>query len=300
MLRTLNVCILLAVLAFTACRPARPVPAGPVGFSDGLGRRVVLPAPPERIISFAPSLTEMTYALGGQDRLVGVTAWCNHPPQAGNKPKVGDYSAPGWERIVSLKPDLVILVGTERSPMIDRLKALGIPSAAFRSESVEDVMGEISLLGKILGRTPQADSMAALLRARLDSLRPMVDTIAPGKRPRVFAEISDRPLMTGSDQSFLGQLIALAGGVNIFANLNESYAAVNPELVAGGKPDVILILHPGTSPAEVEKRIGWASIPAVKNGRIVANFDLDLVMRPGPRLAEAALMLHHALYPDEK
>lgn len=297
-LRAISLISILALMPLISCRPARPVPAGAVEFTDCLGRRLSLRGEPRRIVSFAPSLTEMVYALGGQDRLVGVTAWCNHPPQAGDKPSVGDFSSPNWERIAALKPDLVILVAGERSAILARLEALGIPSAAFRSEGVADVLGETLLMGGLLGRKAAAESLAASMRARLDSLDSKVEKVPTARRPRVFAEISARPLMTGSDQSFLGQLIALAGGANIAGELPQPYAAINPELVALRRPDVILVLHPGASAGEVGRRLGWSSIPAVRYGRIVTGLDLDLLMRPGPRLAEAALRLHHVLYPD--
>ncbi len=249
-----------------------------------------------RVISFAPSLTEMVYAINCQDRLVGVTSWCSYPPEAKSKTVVGDYASPNWERMASLKPDLVILVGSEKSPMLSRLKAMGIPAAVFHSETADDILGDIKLLGKMLGGQAAADSLVFRLRLQMDSLSRSVASIPSDQRPRVFAEISDRPLMTGGDQSFLGQLIAMAGGRNIFGNLPQDYAAVNPENVFQGRPDIILIMHPGATPSDVRDRLGWSAIPAVKSGRIVSGLDLDLLMRPGPRFTQAAWKLHQVFY----
>lgn len=265
-------------------------------FHDGLGRRLSLTRAPQRIISFAPSLTEMVYAIGGDGKLVGVTAWCDHPPQARSKPVVGDYSSPNWERLASLKPDLVLLVGSTDSPMLSRLEGMGIPAAVFRSESFEDIYSDLAILGAILDRKQEARRLASSIRRQVDSLRTMTGSIPLDRRPRVFAEIADRPLMTGSDKSFLGRLIALAGGINIASEMLQDYAAINPEMVIVKKPDIILILHPGTSTEEVRNRIGWSSIPAVKKDRIVDGLDLNLLMRPGPRFPRAARILFEVFY----
>ncbi len=290
--------IILLAAVFCSCRPGRPVRNEALEFTDGLGRRLALSRRPERIVSFAPSLTEMVYALGAGDRLVGVTSWCTFPPQARSKTVVGDFSNPNWERIVSLRPDLVILVAGERSPILSRLRALGIPAAAFRSESVDDVTSDAGTLGRLLGREAASDSLVALILSGLDSLRMQVAGVPPADRPRVFAEISDRPLVTAGPGSFLGQLIELAGGTNVAGRVGEPYAAVDPETVVRGRPDVILVLHPDPSPDEVRRRLGWSSVPAVRNGRIVTGLDLDLVLRPGPRLAQAARKLHEVIYAE--
>lgn len=288
--------IALAVLASAGCRSGRPPSAPGYVFTDGLGRRVALAGTPQRIISFAPSLTEMVFALGGEDRLVGVTAWCDYPSQARSRPAVGDYNSPNWERLAALKPDLVLLVGSADSPMLPRLEALGIPSAVFRSETFDDIHRDLALLGGLLGKEAQARSLSVSLRIQADSLRTAVEAIPAERRPKVFAEIADRPLMTGSNRSFLGQLISLAGGRNMAGDLLQEYAAIDPEKVVDLRPDIILILHPGTTVESVGERIGWSSVPAVREGRVVAGLDLNLLMRPGPRYPLAARALFHVFH----
>lgn len=286
---------LLCLLLFSCGRPQVACRNEGFSFHDRLGRKVELEQRPQRIVSFAPNLTEMIYALGAEDKLIAVTAWCNYPPQARQKEIVGDYQSPNWEKMLSLKPDLVLLVGTEDSPILSRLKAHRIPAAVFRSETPADIVAEISLLGTLLDRPREADSLAQAIGSQLDSLQSAAAAVT-APRPKVFAEIADRPLYTGNDRSFLGQLISLAGGENIAGDMTETYAAFNPELVIARKPDVILILHPGADAREVAKRPGWASIPAVKNGRLYYGFDLDLMMRPGPRFVQAAKALHRIFY----
>lgn len=265
-------------------------------FRDGVGRQLSLGHAPQRVISFAPSLTEMVYTIGGDDKLVGVTAWCDWPPSARSKPTVGDYANPNWERLTALKPDLVLLIGSADSPMLARLENLGIPTAVFRSESFEDIYGDLVILGAIFGRQAQAQALADSLHRLADSLASAVEALPASRKPKVFAEIADRPLMTGNDHSFLGRLIALAGGVNIAGDMHQDYAVINPEEVIAQKPDIILVLHPGTKAEELRNRIGWSSIPAVKQGRIVDGLDLNLLMRPGPRFPQAARILFEAFH----
>lgn len=287
---------LLAVMPLTSCRPARPMPPGAAKFVDGLGRPVKLKGEPQRIVSFAPSLTEMVFALGGEGRLAGVTSWCDYPPQAKSKPALGDYNSPNWERIAALKPDLVLLVGSEDSPMLPRLKAMDIPAAVFRSETLDDIHRDLAVLGDLLGRKDRALALSESLRFQAESLRIAVGSIPMGRRPKVFAEIADRPLMTGSDRSFLGQLISLAGGRNVAKDMLQDYAAIDPEKVVEQKPDIILVLHPGTTVDDVRRRIGWSSLPAVQQSRIITGLDLNLLMRPGPRYPQAARALYQVFY----
>jgi iron complex transport system substrate-binding protein len=209
---------------------------------------------------------------------------------------VGDYNSPNWERLAALKPDLVLLVGSADSPMLPRLEALGIPAAAFRSETFDDIHRDLALLGDLLERRDRARALSESLRVQAESLQIAVSSIPTGSRPKVFAEISDRPLMTGSDHSFLGQLISLAGGRNVAGDMLQDYAAIDPEMVVDREPDIILVLHPGTTVAEVRGRIGWSSVPAVKEGRVVAGLDLDLLMRPGPRYPLAARALYQVFH----
>jgi iron complex transport system substrate-binding protein len=267
-------------------------------FTDDLGRQVALPGKVNRIVSFAPSLTEMIFSIGAEERLAGVTSWCDFPPQARSKPAVGDISSPNFERMVALKPDLVVMIGNRPGPVLQRLEALGLPVLVFRDESLGDISRAITALGWLLDQGQQADSLNSALTRQLDSVEALTRQIDPRNRPRVFAEIAANPLFSAGHKSFLGQMIAAAGGVNITADLEEYYAAVNPEIVAERDPDIILILHPGSSSSQVCQRMGWQEIKAVRSKRVYDSLDQDMVLRPGPRFVEGLKLLHQAFYLD--
>lgn len=264
--------------------------------TDGLGRTVSLATGPSRIISMAPNLTEMVYALGAGSRLVGVTAWCNYPPEARTKPVVGDAASANLELIVSLKPDLVLMVGTAKTPLLPKLDGLNIPVLAFNPSSPEDIGRTIGTLGHALDRRARADTLLEQMGRQIEALRSMVSGIPWESRPRIFAEISSNPLMTAGRNSFVERMIALAGGRNIMSDLDADYAVINPELVVRRRPAIILVLHPQADRRQVSSRIGWERIPAVTDGRIYDDLDLDVVLRAGPRYISGLEGLHRRLY----
>ncbi|MCU0606778.1 MAG: cobalamin-binding protein [Candidatus Edwardsbacteria bacterium] len=280
MKRSLVLIIIAACLA-GGCAKKHLSPA--LTLVDDAGRRVALPALPRRVVSLGPSITETVYALGQQDRLVGVTSWCNYPPEASRKTVVGDAASFNPERLLALDPDLVILAGTAQSPALVRLEALGIPALVLDPRTPDDIIADIELVGRALGAGPRADSLAAAMRTSLGRLRDSAELVPVGLRPTVFAEIGATPLFAAGPRSFLGQMIALAGGRVVPEDLPQDYAAVNPERVIGQDPDVILVLHPMAARGDVIARIGWSRIAAVRTGRVHDGIDLDIVLRPGPR-----------------
>lgn len=267
-----------------------------LSITDDLGRTVSLSQAPLRVISFAPSLTEMVYALGGEDRLEGVTAWCNWPPQAKEKTVVGDMMSPNFERMVSLKPDLALMIGSRPSPLLKKFEALNIPVLCFKNETVADIQRALRVLGQLLECPSRADSLNREMDLQLAAIKTAVDSVPVEKRPKVFAELGSSPLFAAGDSSFIGQMIALAGGINITGNIPSSYAAVNPELVVKNNPDIIIVLHPQATKEQIEQRLGWQNVPAVRNGRIYPGLDQNVILRPGPRFTEGLMILHGIFY----
>lgn len=277
---------------------AQPRPQGKMtlNITDDLGRTVSLGQAPLRIISFAPSITEMVYALGGEGRLVGVTSWCNHPPRAKDKTAVGDMMNPNFERMVSLNPDLALMIGSAPGPLLEKFEALNIPVICFRAETVADIQRAVKVLGLVLGCSSRADSLNRETDLQLAALKTEVAAVPLEKRPKIFAELGSSPLFAAGDSSFIGQMIALAGGINVTGDISASYAAVNPELVVKSEPDIIIVLHPQASKKDIEQRLGWQKVPAVKSGRIFAGLDQDVILRPGPRFTEGLKILHGIFY----
>ena len=233
-----------------------------------------------RIVSLSPAMTEIMFSLGAGDRLVGVTTFCDFPPAAKEITKVGDFSHPSIERIVGLKPDLVIVNLPEQNRVKRELDKLKIKTFVSAPSSLPELYGELLALGTALDLRPAAESLVAHMRANL--------TPAATDEPRrVYIEISPRPLVTIGRTTFLNDLIALAGGVNIFADLDKDYPVVGQEAVIQRDPEVIIVLHP----EDIRGRIGWQDIRAIRSGRVYQDLDPDELMRPGPRLVNGLARL---------
>lgn len=236
-----------------------------------------------RIISLSPGMTEVIFAIGGQDWLVGVTSYCDYPPAARTLPRVGDFSHPSLERIIRLKPDLVIVNLPEQQRIKQDLEKMNIPVFVSAPESLNDIYREIVELGRRIGRLTAAESLAAQMRKRIQPV--------PRRRCPVYLELSPRPLITVGRNNFLSEMVACAGGQNIFADLDRSYPVIPQEEVIRRNPAVIIVLHPQS----IQNRIGWSKIDAVRNHRIYSQLNPDLLLRPGPRLVEGFEVLKQIL-----
>jgi iron complex transport system substrate-binding protein len=295
-------------LALSGCAgaPAAQAPAAPpataaASFTDARGREVSLAAAPQRIVSLAPSITEILFAVGAAEQVVGVTKFCNYPAEADALPEIGGMTAKtiAVEAIVALKPDLVIGGTTSQAPVVEALEQLGLPVVVFDPASFEEVYGNIEQIGAISGHPEQAAQVAASMRARVERVAERVAAVPADERPAVFYEVFDEPLMTAGPQTFIGQLIELAGASNIFADAAEDYPQVSAEAIVERDPAVIAgpNSHADKLTAElIAARPGWAEISAVRAGRVYL-LDADMVSRPGPRLADALEALAAALYP---
>lgn len=246
-----------------------------------------------RCVSLVPSITEIVYALKAEEQLLGTTNQCDFPRAANEKPKVGDFQSPDIERIIALKPDVVFATRPIHQRLIERLRELKLRVYVSVPANIEMVFAEIESVGAILGRIQEAKKLVADLQRRLDSLPDFTN------RPKVYVEIALAPLMSVGSGVFINDIIRRAGGENIFEKLNVPYPVVDPEAVAEANPDIILVLHPLTSKDEVEKRVGWSNIRAVRSGRVFCNFDEDLFFRPGPRLVDGVMLLARLLHPEE-
>ncbi|MFQ5856518.1 MAG: ABC transporter substrate-binding protein [Anaerolineae bacterium] len=274
----------------------------PVTLSDDLGREVTVAALPQRVISLAPSNTEILFALGAGDQVVGVTEFCNYPPEAQNREKIGGFSAKtiSLEKIVSLEPDLVFSAGQPQQPVIEALEQAGIPVFALDPEGLEGVYENIETAGQLTGHEAEAAEVVAEMKDRVAAVTEKTQAIPEAERPTVFYEVWHEPLMTAGPTTFIGELIELAGGKNIFADVNEEYPQVSAETIIQRDPDVIL--GPDSHGEEltadkIEARPGWGDIHAVQEGRIYL-VNGDIVSRPGPRLADTLEDIARALHPD--
>lgn len=266
----------------------------PMTMTDAEGRKVTIPAESRRIISMAPSNTEILFALGLGDRVVGVDTYSDYPAEAAQKPRIGDLWAPNLELMVALKPDLVLAIsGSEK--MWSKLAESGVPVVVVQPATVTETIDSIRVLGQITGATSRAAEVATALEVKVDRIRSRLTTVR--KQPRVFWQIWHDPLMSAGPGSFMDDLIRIAGGANVAAGASSPWPEVSTEAVLAANPEVII-----TGDPEWARRIrsgelpGWDKTDAVKNGRVVI-IDPNYTSRPGPRLVHGLELTARAVWP---
>ncbi len=245
------------------------------------------------------STTEILFALGLDEEVVGVSSYCKYPGKAKEKARVGDFSRPNIEAIVALRPDYVFCTGLEQAPVVLALQRLKMPVYVADPQTIDELFASIRDIGAITGKSANAAALIERMRREIEEVRVKTKAIAPGMRVRVYVEIWHEPLITAGKGSFVDELIALAGGVNIGSSLPRPYSAVSPETVIRGNPGCIILAYMDEKmPLEVVRaRFGWDTIDAVKNKRVYNDIDPDTLLRPGPRITEGLKALYHTLYP---
>jgi len=250
---------------------------------DDTGATVTLAAPASRIVSLAPHATELLYAAGAGDRVVGVLATSDWPPEALAKPKVGDSRALDLERILLLKPDLVVTWPFAAPAQVGVLTARGIPVFIANPATIDGIAKDMERLGTLAGTMGTASSRAAEFRAKLGRLSA---TYAAMKTVRVFYEIWDVPLYTIGGRHLISQALTVCGGENVFAGLVLPAPGVNVEAVLAAKPDAIIAGADGAvRPAWLDDWKRWTTLPAVAHGNLFT-VDANLLHRAGPRFID--------------
>ncbi|PIP38479.1 MAG: cobalamin-binding protein [Desulfobacterales bacterium CG23_combo_of_CG06-09_8_20_14_all_51_8] len=265
---------------------------------DQTGRTVNVPESPKRVVSLAPSITEIIYDLGCEDRLKGVTTYSDFPEAAKALPKVGSYVYLDLEKIVSLKPDLCIGIkdGNPKETVM-RLEALGIPVYAVNPRSLATIHSTVIEIGDLLEAPAAARRVADTMQERLDHVRRKVQTAGP--RPRIFFQIGIAPIVSAGSDTFIHELIEAAGGVNL-AGTYTGYPRFSFEEIVAAGPDMLIITSMDREQAFEEARNTWRkwhTIPAVKNDRIFL-VDSNLFDRPTPRLMDGLEILARLIHPE--
>ncbi len=264
---------------------------------DQLGREIRVPDDPKRVVALAPSITEIIFALGQQDRLKGTTQYSNYPAEAAPLPKVGSYVRLDLERIVALNPDLCIAIkdGNPKA-IIDRLQSLNIPVFAVNPRNLESLLQTIQRIGGILNASARAKTLVADMRKRMQQVDDLVASV--DRRPRVFIQIGISPIISAGSNTFIHELIVRAGGINVAAG-NSAYPHFSREQVLALAPDVLIITTMARSGAFEKARADWnrlSHMPAVVKKRIYT-VNSDVFDRPSPRLLDALEMLTRLLHP---
>lgn len=303
MFRKLILNLLTLGLLLTACAPTAPAPVTAstgIHLTDGLGREVNLPGPAQRVISLAPSNTEILFAIGAGPQVVGRDHLSDYPEAAKTVTDIGStYEALNTEQIVALKPDLILAAEVNTPEQVKSLESLGLTVYYLKNPAtLEEMYGNLEIAAQLTGHISEAASLIDALKARVAAVDARIAPIS--SRPSVFYEMDAtdpaKPYTAGKG-TFITLLIERAGGHNIAADL-ESYPQLSLEQIVASNPDFIILGDAayGTSPASVAARPGWADLSAVKNNHVVA-FDDNLVSRPGPRLVDALETLAKILHP---
>lgn len=290
-----------AVPATATTAPAA-TPAS-ITVTDGLGRTVTLVAPATRIVSLAPSNTEILFVLGASDTLIGRDDFSDYPPEAAAIPSIGSlYPSVNSEAIVALQPDLVLAAGITSPEDVQRLADLGLTVYSSRvNTGLDDVYADILDLGQLVGRAGEAEAIVADMRARVDAVTTKTSTLA--EKPTVFYELdateTSKPWTAGPN-TFLSQLISMAGGTNAGDIAADQYAQLSLEQLVAQDPAVIILgsaTYGGQTPELVAARAGWEGLSAVANGTVYT-FDDNLVSRPGPRVVDGLEQLARLIHPE--
>jgi iron complex transport system substrate-binding protein len=278
---------LLAVLSVCAIDPQASVVAVDAG-----GTRIELGAPAKRVISLAPHATELLFAAGAGDRVVGVLAPADFPPGVAKLPRVGDANAVNLEGILALKPDLIVTWPYLAPAQIERLRAMGVPVYLSNPPTPMAIADEIEKLGVLTGQSDTAERAASQFRTRLAAAR---DRAAGARTIRVFYEIWNPPLYTIGGGHLISAAIEICGGENVFASISLPAPQVSVEAVLAAAPEAIVAgTDNAVRPAWLDEWRSWREMPAVARGNLFV-VDANLLHRPGPRFVEGVEQICRAL-----
>ena len=286
--------LLVCLLAFAACKSA------PAGFgetparemTDDLGRKVKVPQKIERAVSLAPNLTENIFAIGAGERLVGVTTFCNYPPEAEKIRKIGDTMTPNMETIIALKPEIVFVSTASQIESFTKiLERQNITVFVTNPTDLEGVYRNLYQLGEIFGTEDETRRKIDEMRRRVADVEARTATAADVK---VFVQISREPLFTIGRDSFLTEILSRAGGASVTASEPTAYPRFSKETAFVSQPEAIILSESEDNPEPNEV---FKDSPAVKNRRIF-KVDADLLSRPSPRIVDALEQIAKDLHPE--
>jgi iron complex transport system substrate-binding protein len=293
---------ILIILLMASCSSEAPplrsnTPYEVVGIDD-LGREVGFNHPPQRIVSLDPSVTEILFALGLDNEVVGVTDYCDYPEQAKSKSKVGGYLNPNIEAIALLQPELVVTtLKTDTPRLIQQLENFGIKVFVLDPQKIEDILDNISSLARLTYREEKAGELIRTFKERLEKIKRKINGIY---RPGVFLEMGDDPLISVGPGSFASDLLEIAGGRNVLSRSSSRYFKCTLEEVLLANPEVIIICSMSSDDSCLAQKRWWkrwTNISAVHNNRIYV-VEADLITRPGPRMVEGLIEIAKAIHPE--
>ncbi|HEY3297436.1 MAG TPA: ABC transporter substrate-binding protein [Armatimonadota bacterium] len=264
----------------------------PLRVQDVRGKTVAIVREPTRIVSTVPSNTEILYALGLESHIAGVGSWDDYPPQVKKKPRVGDH-AMSVERIIALRPDLVVAHATLNDSIIPSLEKYGIRVVAIDPETIQQVEQDILLLGKITNREKQSMVVSGKIASARQMVTKKISRIK--SRPRVLFAVQSEPLWAAGPHTFIDEMIRMAGGVNVASSARSGFSPFSTEAAVYRHPEIIIGTDKGSR--KIFTRGFWKNTPAAKSGRVY-EASPDPLVRAGPRLAEGMMSLAKLVHPE--
>ncbi len=272
----------------------------PLTIIDDTGAVVTIPQEPQRIISIAPSNTEILFALGLEDKIVGITNYCNFPEETKNIEKIGETFPLNLEKIVSLKPDLILAYAGQLNE-IPRLRELGLNTIVIEPLNLKETLKSIQMVATVGGVPEKGNILVKNLSQRIDQIKTEVSNLEITKKPKVFIGGIYETIWTPGEGTLFNELISLAGGINIAAGFS-GWTKISPEFILKEDPDIIIIpigaMNPGDElkiKENIYQRPGWSNLSAIKNQKIFI-VNEDLFFRPGPRIVDGLERLYKIFY----
>jgi len=301
--------VVIMMLNFAGCAksaapqetaPAQNTEAGgteKIEVTDFKGRSIVLDKVPQKIVSLSPSNTEILFALGAGDRVVGVTSYCDYPEEAKKVEKVGDFEGPNMELIKKVQPD-VVLAGYLQEEVVKTLEGMGIPVIVTEAESFDAIYESIGLIGKITGTD---DKACEIVEGMKDKISEIEVKTKDKKKPTVFYVVWADPLMTAGSKTYINDIIKVAGGINI-AEKVESWAKYSAEELVKDNPEILVAaLHStdkGMTKEDLSKNQIFGKLACVKQGKVHVMSDDNVISRPGPRIVQAIEEMYNVFYEE--
>lgn len=265
---------------------------------DIKGRSVILEKRPDRIVSLSPTNTEIVFALGAGEKLVGVTNYCDYPEETRNIERIGDFEGPNIEMIKKVKPDVVLAGGYIQEDIIKVLESLDIPVVSTEASDIDSIFDSIALIGKLVGEETKAEEIINNMHKDIDDIKNKV--LGKG-RPKVFYVVWTEPLSTAGKGTFINEIIQIAGGQNVAAEV-EGWAKYSAEELIKQNPDILIAAYHSTDKGMrkedfIEDNL-FKKLECVKNEKIHIMSDDNIVARPGPRIIDAIYEMAKVLHND--
>lgn len=291
----LSACLIFCAFALVNCKNENPqarAEAPTREMTDDLGRRVKVPAQIERAVSLAPNLTEVVFAVGAGDKLVGVTSFCNYPEEAKKIQKIGDTMTPNIESIIALKPQIVLVsTASQIETFTKTLERQNIAYFVTNPQNLGGIYKSIRQIGEIFGKSEKADEVVKGLEKRVGDVEARTKT---AEAVKVFLQISREPLYTIGKDSFMTDLITSAGGVSATGDVATAYPKLSKETALALNPDAVILSESEDNQAPND---AFKNSPAVKNGKVF-RINADIISRPAPRIVDALEQIARSLHPE--